>query len=241
MTLSSADLALLRTFIELDQQEGGRVLVTRLADQLGISQPSVSRRLQNLMGEGWIERRHVPGGRGQLQQVYGPSKGIAIQWADPDKGVVLDWTSHHEIDWRFPLVAQVLDEGARATLQQYLHRLSGAGLLAGSGDGRSEKGPIVIAYGSVVRADARPDADVDIVTVVDKTWREDIRERLDEVAADVSIIAPRPLHLAVTDLDGFEALPDPVMRGLRREGLIVFDGWGGPHPLWRQIYQTRQS
>lgn len=238
-----ADFALLQRLLK-HQDPSDPKGVTDLAEAMEVSAPQLSRRLSDLADRGWVERLEEKTDTGRLV-VYRPSSAVSIGWISRHRGVAWSWDSNAEVDWEFPLTSQVPDSGARSTLERYLRRLRRAGLLdlevSESGGSERIHGPLIVAYGSTARGDARPDADVDLLVLLDEGERDRYAERFDEVAGEVSIETPRPIQLDVAPMEDPRDIPDQIWDALRREGLIVYDGRRHDHELWNAIYGGRDD
>lgn len=217
--------------------------VTELAEAIGLSAPTLSRRLSDLHRRGWVDREEDATSTGR-RVIYRVSSFASIRWASRHRGVARSWESDAEMEWEFPLVSQVPDGRARSTLVRYLRRLRREGLLdldVGSREdaSRNVHGPLVVAYGSTARGDARPDADVDLLIFLARDERDRYAEDLDIVAGQVSVGAPRPIQVDVAPMEDPGDAPTQIWDALRREGLIVYDGRRQEHELWKMIYGGR--
>ncbi len=108
---------------------------------------------------------------------------------------------------------QIPDEKARAVvaeLKQRLRELYGDRLVS------------VILYGSRARGDHGPDSDVDVAVVLrGEVNKRRERERTIEVVSDISLENDAVLHRVFLAEDEFTRADQPLVPGLRQEGVVV--------------------
>lgn len=204
--------------------------VDEVARRLGVSTALASRRLKHLAAEGFVDRhqRSVPNGR---VVEYVPRPSGLMTWLSPKEKALRSWRIRDEIDWAFPLVSTVPDQGARTSLTRMLGDLRLANLLDAHVKTAPNKNKIsafqgltVLLYGSTARGDARQDSDVDILVF----HAEDNAPRLEQIrlaVAEASIESPRTIQANYVHWDFKEKqLPPWIHRTVQAEGFIVFDG-----------------
>lgn len=225
--------------------------VSDLVKRLGVSQSLVSQRLRRLQKAGFLERRSVPSPTGRVVH-YRPKPVLLVQWISPAERVALQWTGFDEVDWAFPLVAQVPDQAARQTLLALLRRLQQQDALLlprslrGSGSrAHNHMGLSFIVYGSCARGTARPGSDLDLITVQDEEkGTVDVAPVVERTAADVSLSAPRPIQLKHVTAEDLVDLPSFIQDSIKKEGLVVYDGLrtksgGATRGAWDFVYGDR--
>jgi len=245
--LPPAEFELLARLTEAQRSKA--LNLEELAAHLGMSPSVLQRRLKALVDEGWVERRQESSPRGRIVR-YLPRARVSIQWVSPLQDVAIAWSTPGEMVWEFPLISQVPDAPARSCLQQFFGRLSMKGILRGAPwfegdvmfhhDARHSLAAIV--YGSAARGNATDSSDVDLLLITDTDAHH---EALHDIAADVSLEAPRDLQLKVLSLHRtrtgeprFPRIPPPIEQAVRRDGLIVHDGLHWPS-LWEMVYGDR--
>jgi predicted nucleotidyltransferase len=234
--LSSQDFALLQRLVEV--QRDRRLKLEDLSDALEISPSLLVRRLQKLVAQGWVERRQEVMPRGRAVY-YLPRARVSIQWISLLSGVALEWSLGDEISWDFPLVSQLPDAGARETLRRFLLGLRAGGRLdaarhsseASIGES-GEPGVTVVVYGSTARGTASKESDVDVVVFAQDAADED---EIVDVAASVSLEAPRSLQVRVVPIGALGKMPPQIRKALKQDGLVVFDGLEDAS-VWRLVH-----
>lgn len=231
--LSRAEFRILQFLARLQHHQAREKSWTaqEVADELGISSSALSQYISKLESRGWARRESWSEGPGRVLYLANP--GISVQWVSPRRRIGLEWDAHHEIDWEFPLVSQVEDPGARRTLKEFIRRIRRYDRSPSEADeGGDRPTPIeplrlvLILYGSTARGDAGPEADLDVVAVLDEE-DADCADDLQSMAANASLVVSenerhRPVQL-ITVTDPEEDLPQHLQEAIRREGLIVHD------------------
>lgn len=250
--LSKSDFELV-AFLTSKQFGKNPITVEGIVRQFGLSQSLASQRLRKLEREGYLERLTVPTPTGRVVH-YRPRPRLQVQWISPAEQVALRWTVADEVDWTFPLVSQVPDQAARFTVLALLQRLLDAHLLLPhtfAPDQRKSTvrhlGLSVIVYGSCARGTARPGSDVDVLSVqAEDPASANMGELVEDIAADVSLSAARPIQLKHLQGDEFVALPSSIKGSIQSEGLVVHDGLrskerGDSRGVWGFVYGGRLS
>lgn len=252
--LRSPDVSLLHELLKGRNQENPPN-VEDVAKRLGVSSAFVSTRLRKLLEEGWVERREIRTTTGRTVH-YRPLAGLALQWVSPDEGVVLEWLSHGKVDWEFPLVSQVPDAPARLSIIAFLRALRDRRLLvpstlepddpdSGSPKAFEHLGLTAVHHGSTARGSARAGADVDLIVFESEAQTVHVHPIVEDIAADVSLHAPRPLQVMVLKADEVESLPDRIERAVKTDGIVVHDGLktgpaGSTRGIWRFVHGERE-
>lgn len=249
--LRAPDLRLLQELLKGGNQENPPN-VEDVAKRLGVSSAFGSVRLRKLLEEGWVERREVRTATGRTVH-YRPLAGLALQWVSPDEGVLLEWLSHGEVDWEFPLASQVPDAQARLSIIAFLRALGNQRLLFPSPrpprgeadrDWPTHFGLSVVNYGSTARGSARAGADVDLLVLESEAAEDGSAADIEDLAAEVSLHAPRPIHVAIIGVDEVGNIPDRIARAVKAEGIVVYDGLrtgpaGTTSGIWRFVHGER--
>lgn len=228
-------------------QKGGRLNVEDLAHKLGISPSVLVRRAKLLQDAGWLERRQEATPRGR-EVYYVPIPRVSVQWTSPYRSVALSWSTRGEVEWDFPLTTQLTDVSAREAIRRFLWELRRQGVLDAEFHHIGnvfEHGPglAVVVYGSAARGTARADSDIDLLVVLGE-WSRTPGGKREEVvldaAADTSLSIGVPIQAKVIPESSLKKLPREIQRGIREDGLIVFDAIHH-EPLWTLVYGERKA
>lgn len=213
--------------------------VEDLATALGLSSSLLVRRLQPLVAAGFVERRQERTATGRVV-FYLPLPAARVEWVSTAFRLSLGWTCQGEMDWSLPLLSQLADVRARETTARFINGLRSGRRLRPRAepahtDAFSEPAVSLIVYGSTATGLARIDSDVDVLAIAADANDED--EILD-VAAEATIVSPRPLQVKVITLAGLGRLPRVIAQGIDEAGIVVFDGLRAPE-VWRRAYGGR--
>lgn len=243
--LSDDELRLLRLLVRRQHHQARERSQTarEIAEALGLSPSALSQYIAKLEARDWARRDDWPEGPGRVLYLARP--GLAVQWVSPRRRIAVQWTAHHEVDWEFPLVAQVPDPTARRSLKRFIRLVRRhVGLQSDSHAASGRPFPLVlIVYGSTARGVAAARGDVDLVAVVEPGVGG-VASDLEDLAAEASLSGEpgaevRPIQVVtVTDLGD---LPGHLQDAVREEGIIVYDSthvrW--EDRVWNFVYGGR--
>lgn len=251
--LNKTDVAIL-DFLTRAHAAGKPARVEEVAAALRVTQGLVSQRLRRMEREGFVARTQKAVPEGRIVH-YLPLPWASVRWSSPREGAFLQWFSNGEVNWEFPLVSQVQDEAAKTTLYAFLERLRSDGML----DARrgfkpawsklkesDQNGLTLVLYGSTARGQARSGADVDLICFHREVRKERIA-RIQDLAADTSLEAPRPIQLAPVHWDDRKRqLPSQILAALEQDGFVVYDGLrdrpgGARIGIWRMTHGGRRK
>ncbi len=177
--------------------ENGPITTLDLTRELGLDASTISRHLKALAATG-LASAHREGQR----VLYRPERNLYVSMTGPlgpdtmrhgPAWKMIQWRTGQPVDWRFPLITRVPDEGAQATLRRLLEECNDRGLLhpwlKWTTDETFSKWLIeqptdeqldlkrllgrrrlwgdfeFVVFGSCARGDARPDSDLDLLLV----------------------------------------------------------------------------
>ncbi|MBI4393342.1 MAG: nucleotidyltransferase domain-containing protein [Euryarchaeota archaeon] len=215
----------------LGRQTSEPATLKEIARHMRLAPPSALAQLRAMVKLGIVAEDPAPKGRGRT---YRLARYMSATWVDPERNVMISWTSGAPVSWKYPLVSRVPDYDAQETLLRFLESAEMHGHFHASSvrapsvrNVGEDLGVTMIAYGSCARGDARPGSDLDLLILAPSLG--DPKEKFKDLAADVNLSAARKLDLKVIAADEFRELPVELQKAVRREGLIVYssreDAW----------------
>lgn len=209
--------------------EGPKTL-TELSDMLELKKPSLLPYLERLQDLGVVAKDQVrtTTGRETRYRLLGASLHLDVS---PARGTVLAWAAGGEPDPRFPLLNQVPDPAARASLSRAL-----AAVETALGASLAEAAPFVVLFGSFARGETTWKSDVDLLFVLDKP--ED-KERIRDALAEAQTDAEHALRGQYTTRDVFQEGRRKLDLEAAAEGMVLA-ARDGEDALWRRMARSRR-
>lgn len=252
--------------------ENGHATPSDIAAQTRLAQPTVSQHLRALENAGLVEsiaegKRRIYRPRPHLHVDWTRAQAHAggQAWRRDT------WSTEDVIDWRFGLASRITDRRGHEVAVRFLEALLSRGVvtpwLVPSRFGIQEWidelddtraaatltaqtyrpeawGPwTLVAFGSCVRGDARPESDLDVLVVTEPegAWKTrwnsievhdmgtgwpipypDWKTAFQQTADDVNLGAARYVDLHQAPADKLKRLPPPLRESIRNEGIVLY-------------------
>lgn len=210
----------------------GRLSLTILAERIGVTKPSLLRRLRALEEEGVVRQIMVPTetGRESFYELLPVSLHLEIK---PQAQAAISWATTGFVHPVFPLSAQVEDEESRREVCGLL-----GGLEAGLDDTWHEV--FVVLFGSVARGEQTWKSDIDLLLVGGPEFTKPQKERVLQTFAVLTSELKHAPRCHFTNRSDFLAGRRTLDREAAEDGLVMHDPWGDDD-LWRVMKRYKRT
>lgn len=209
----------------------GRRSLSELAEEAGVSKPTLIPILRRLTDAGWIAREEVrmTSGRETFYSLVGGSLHLELR---PESGVAIAWANEGPMDEAFPLATQVADRAARGEVlvalrlvRKQLKKEFERRLFA------------VILFGSAARGEMTWKSDIDMVFVFDHDDPGLVTETLLDAAAEVQEALTHSLRIHPMERATFLEGRSTIAKEAAKEGIVLFAE--REDPIWQKMERHR--
>jgi predicted nucleotidyltransferase len=202
--------------------------LSEISERTGISPSGLVAHLKRLVAEGTVEPLPEAGPH---RFRYRAVPRLQVEWIDPTRRFIANWSVAGDFSWRFPLVSRVPDAAARRVLHRFLREADLRGffhpwLLEGGdlSDPSLTEGLTLVVYGSCARGDAQKKSDLDLLVI--EPPKLGMESAFRSLAAEANLWAERKIDLRIVARDSFfDDLPAQLRTSIIEQGITVFSSF----------------
>jgi predicted nucleotidyltransferase len=219
-----------RRIVEYLVSEGERSL-TEITQHIGLSKPSVSGHLNELVGHGVVKRREERTSSGRAA-LYSPNRFAFVMIFNPEGKSLVSIETQSGFSPQFLLLEQLTEGEFKEDLRTLLEAVD-----------RLEEGgrPIaIILFGSVVEGKGTWKSDID-VAVLGLTWDQKSKTRIGRLVSDVNMATKHQIKPHFLKKLEFETGDSLLVEEIKSSGMVIYGDIFGRTVPWREMRRYKST
>lgn len=203
----------------------GERSLTEITEEVGLSKPTISRQLKELVDMGIVNERAEITDKGKIA-VHSLKRFTLLLSFNPSAQSVLKIQTPSEFTLPLILLEQLREDEFKEDLRILLEAVQGLG--------KTNRPISIILFGSVAEEKATWKSDID-VAIIGLTWNKSSRNRMESLLSDVNMKTKhqvKPHFVEKLQFTGSESL---LVNEIKNSGLVIYGDIFERSEIWGQL------